>query len=538
MLLKVSNFSGIAPQADPHLLAENMAQTAINCRLMGGVVGAFKNPRTITADPQPGHAKSIYRFAQNEADETKFWFTFNRDTDVAKGQIAGDPDERTFMTDGLLPKKTNYALAVGGAGTNYPKTVYDTAVPTPTAAPTALIQSGTGSGTAETRYYVYTYVTEWGEESTPSPTSLSVDVKSGQVVRVSGLVPPPAGDYDVRFIRIYRTASGSTATDFQFVAEIPVATSMFDDSVLQDALGEVCPAVEYDAPLTTLQGLVNLPNGIQAAFSGNDVYFSEPFRPFTFPAKYMQSLDFPVVGLGVFGTNLVAVTKGNPYVISGIDPSAMSVQKLDLQQACVSKRSVVSMGYGVIYASPDGLVLVGDSARMLTIDNYTKREWAALNPSTISACQYEGRYYAFFSAGGGLIVDNSANPPIVTQLDLTVTAAFNDLQRDGLYFAGDGNIRRWDDGTGYMTYTWRSKIYETPKFTNFAWAQVLVSDGLPVTLKVYADGALKHTQAVTSDKPFRLPSGFTSKYWEVELTGTGAVRAVLLANTIEELKSV
>ena len=538
MLLRVTNFSGLAPQADPHLLAENMAQTAINCRLMGGVLGAFKNPRTITTDPQPGHAKSIYRFGQNEALESNYWFTFSVDTDVAKGQIAGDPDERTFMTNGTKPKKTDYALTVGGAGTNYPKTVYDTAVPSPTTAPTVAVVAGTGEGTAEDRYYVYTYVTEWAEESIPSPASLAVSVKNGQTVRVSGLTPPPTGDYDVRFIRIYRTASGSTATDFQFVEEIPVASTLFDDTVLQANLGEVCPSLEYDAPLDTLHGLINLPNGIQAAFSGNDVYFTEPYRPFTFPQKYAVTVDFPVVGLGVYGTNLVVLTKGNPYIISGIDPSAMSSQKLDLQQACVSKRSIVSMGYGVIYASPDGLVLVGDSAQLLSIEAYSKREWSALNPSTITACQYEGRYYAFFAAGGGLIFDNSAKPPIVSQLDLSVTAVFNDLQRDGLYFAGDGTIRRWDDGTGYLSYTWRSKKYELPRHNNFAWGQVLVTDGLPVTLKVYADGVLTTTTTVTDDKPFRLTSGFKSKYWEIELTGTGQVRAALLANTIEELQQV
>jgi hypothetical protein len=539
MLLKIGNFSGIAPQSDAHLLAANQAQTAINCRFMGGTLNSYKAPRVVTADPTPGRAKSIYRFGQYETDEAKFWFTFSTDTDVARSQIAANSEERTYFTDGVLPKKTNYSLAVGGAGTTYPRLSYQTAVPAPASAPTVSIHTGTGEGTAETRYYVYTYVTEWAEESIPSAASLSIDVKSGQVVRVTGLVAPTAGNYNIKFIRIYRTASGATATDYQFVAEIPISSVLYDDSVLQENLGEVCPSITYDPPLATLKGLINLPNGMQAAFSGNDVYFSEPYLPFTFPTKYSLSLDYPVVGLGLFGTNIIAVTKGNPYIITGISPDAMSSQKMDLQQACVSKRSIVSMGYGVMYASPDGLVLVADTASLITAPNYSKREWSLVNPETITACQYEGRYYAFFQAGGGLIVEPHENAAIVTQHNLTVTAAFNDLQRDTLYFAGDGNIRAWDShATDYIAYTWKSKIFETPKQTNFAWAQVLVSDNKPVTFNLYADGVIKYTIAVTNDKPFRLPSGYKSKYWEVELTGTGAVRSVLMAENIEELKQV
>jgi hypothetical protein len=540
MLIRIANFSGIAPQADPHLLADNQAQVAVNCRFMGGVVNSFKALRVITTDPVPGRAKSIYRFAQAEPDEAKFWFTFSTDTDVAKSQIAADTSERTYCTNGTLPFKTDYTLAVGGSGSTYPHASYQTAIPAPTTTPVTTIHSGTGTGTAETRYYIYTYVSSWGEESLPSSASLPLDVLSGQTVRVSAMAPPTTGNYNITKIRIYRTATGANAADYQYVTEVPVATTIYDDSVIQSNLGEVCPSIDYDAPPNALQGLINLPNGIQAAFLGNDVYFSAPYRPFTFPSKYILALDYPIVGLGVFGTNLIAVTKGNPYVITGISPDAMSSQKMDLQQSCVSKRSIVSMGYGVVYASPDGLVLVSDTASLLTIKNYSKREWQEFNPETITACQYEGRYYAFKSTGGGIIVEPNDVAALITQHNLTVSAVFNDLQRDGLYLAGDGNISRWDDAVDgtYLSYQWKSKVFETPHQTNFAWGQVLVSDALPVTFKVYADHVLKFTKTVTNDTPFRLPSGFKAKYWEVEVTGTGAVRGILLANTIEELRNV
>lgn len=40
----------------------------------------------------------------------------------------------------------------------------------------------------------------------------------------------------------------------------------------------------------------------------------------------------------------------------------MNVVKGDLEQSCVSKRSIVSMGRQVFYASPDGLVLLTPAA--------------------------------------------------------------------------------------------------------------------------------------------------------------------------------
>ncbi len=126
-----------------------------------------------------------------------------------------------------------------------------------------------------------------------------------------------------------------------------------------------------------MKGLINLPNGIMAGFEGRDVYFCEPYRPYAWPAAYQQTVDYPVVGLGRLDTSLVVLTKGAPYLISGSAPGYMTVVKADLEQACVSKRSIVSMGSAVFYASPDGLVaLAASGSRVLTyLTGRTGRRW-------------------------------------------------------------------------------------------------------------------------------------------------------------------
>lgn len=65
------------------------------------------------------------------------------------------------------------------------------------------------------RSYVYTWMTPWGEESIPSDPSEPIFIKEGQVVTVSNLPnSAPAGDYNIRGIRLYRTVTSSSGTQY------------------------------------------------------------------------------------------------------------------------------------------------------------------------------------------------------------------------------------------------------------------------------------------------------------------------------------
>ena len=82
--------------------------------------------------------------------------------------------------------------------------------------------------------------------------------------------------------------------------------------------------------------------------------FSEPNLPHAWPHEY--PIDFDIVGIATYGQYVAVLTTSFPYLFQGIDPAAMSSSKVNLPQACVSKRSIIETGNGVIYASPDGLV--------------------------------------------------------------------------------------------------------------------------------------------------------------------------------------
>lgn len=561
MLIKVTNFSGMVPQQSHKQLPDNGAILAENARLTGGALSAFYSRSSVKALPANLLPyKSIYKFGQTRAPanitDDSVWFAWTEDTDAVRGQIFKDTNERTFYTNATRAAKTNNELA--GTTGDLPNQSIDMGVPAPTATLAPSVAT-IGTGTAEDRYYVWTYVTAWGEESLPAlvnvPGAPIVVNPVNAAVLFPSLPGPITNTAGITHVRVYRTSTGSIATDYQLVTltlsdgtkttDAPIGSVNVKDATNSSELAEVCPSLEWDTPPTGLLGLVNLPNGITVGFKDNTVYFSESYRPYTFPEAYTQTVEFPVVGLGVIGATLVVLTTGNPYVMQGVDPSAISVQKLDVQQACVSKRSIVSLGYGVMYASPDGIVLVdGNGARVVTKELFTVREWRTTLPENLTSCQYDGQYYGFWTEGGFILDPNNGNP-LYSVHDMNVTAVFNDTRSDSLYLVEGGSIKKWEgDSTARMAYTWRSKTFELPRHTNFAVAQVLADSYGATTLNVYsldsasAEPVLRAAIVPTDDKPFRLPSGFMSKFWELELVGTDTVLSIFVANAASELVEI
>jgi hypothetical protein len=533
--LQIKSFGGITPKVPPRYLADTMAQTALNGVVFNGslqpLLGVGSAVATLTKSGTP---LTIYRFGQSSVSDSQYWFHWTTDVNVCRSQISGDTAEWTFYTGDGAPKATYAALALSGA--NYPAVSRPLGILAPTS-----IASVTVTGTPteetdipETRVYTYTVLNkESGFEfqSAPAPGSADVSVRIGQSVVVGNFDSVPSG-YTLTHRRIYRSTSGT----FLFVAEIPLSATSFTDTVVAEDLGEELPSLTWLPPPATLAGLTNLPNGIMAGFTGRDVYFCEPYRPYAWPVQYMQSLDFPVVGLGRMDTTLAVLTTGTPYFIQGSSPDAMVVVKSDLEQACASKRSIVSTNNSVIYASPDGLVLLSSGgSRILTEQMFTRAQWqATFNPSSIHAYQHDMKYVAFYTVGGvtgGFIFDLTTGQMILHTL--YATAGYNDLQADKLYTAfSNREVKIWLAGSA-LNYTWKSKKFSMPKVMGFSCAQV-EAEAYPVTAKFYSDSTLMHTETVTSRAPFRLPAT-PGLDWEIQVEGNTEVFNIAMAQSMQEL---
>ncbi|MBT2979753.1 hypothetical protein AA405_19725, partial [Vibrio anguillarum] len=116
-----------------------------------------------------------------------------------------------------------------------------------------------------------------------------------------------------------------------------------------------------------MQGLCAMANGICAGFAGNEVMFSEAYLPYAWSKSHRGVTDDDIVAIAPIETSLVVVTKGKPYLFSGVTPSMITSMRLNIEQACVSAPSLVVINGMAMYASPDGLVAIsGTSATVIT----------------------------------------------------------------------------------------------------------------------------------------------------------------------------
>ena len=404
-------------------------------------------------------------------------------------------------------------------------------------------------GEPETRVYTYTWVNiEDGlsMESAAAPPSATVDVYAGGTVTLSGFGSPPS-DSGVRVTRkrIYRATNGT----YLFVAEIPASQQGFVDRVEAEALGETLPSLTWAMPPATLRGLINLPNGIMAGFSGRDVYFCEPYRPYAWPVEYMQSIDYPVVGLGRVDTTLVVLTTGTPYLIQGSAPDVMTVVKSNLEQSCVAKRSIVSMEGAVFYVSPDGLVkLASNGGSLVTASILSRADWQALDPESLFAVGHDGKYIAFGPKGG--FVYDTREEAFYRHTLTGITAGYAELQSDTLYLLDTNKkVTSWGGGAARRG-VWRSKRFTLPQITGFSCMQVEAEEYptppekpaptdptvYPIVCRVYADQKRVLAHTVSSRAPFRLPA-VQAREWEFELDVVSEIFNVVIAQSMSEIAS-
>lgn len=551
---EVQQFGGLSPKIAPHLLPNGGAQIANNARLYSGALRAWNFPTNISVGLRSGSIMSIFCY------EEEYWLNWITDVDVVRSPIGGDMYKRIYWTGDVIPRMS--VLGLVNQTAPYPTAYYQLGIPAPLLAPTVAMQ-GTAGQTQyrEERAYCYTYVSNYGEEGPPSPVSALVNYYSDQnnPISVTGMSSAPTGNYYVTTINVYRTLTGSTSTQYQFVESIPVAQGPagFTDTVLDSALGLVLPSSTWDPPPSDLIGLIALPCGALAGFHTNEVCFSEVYLPHAWPVEYRISFDRNIVALGNWGTSILVMTDGYPFLVTGSAPGQFVYEKLEVGHACVSKRGVVDMGYGILYPSPDGLILAGT----ITLENVTKNimtrdDWQKFNPSSIQAAYYNGLYFGFYDATsiggikGGFVFDpgitNAAytisSNPTFSMLDAYATACWRDVVTDSMYICvpngANSMLQQWDATTTPISYTWKSKPFYNPHPMNLGVAQILADDYSNVNIQVFADGVSKYSGAVTSDDAFRLPSGFRAHRYEFELTGTSNVNKAFLGDVMSSLAQV
>lgn len=546
----ISTFMGMFPRTAPRLLAENQAQYAVNARTMSGyLAGRERDEKLVTVVGQPRRVRRV------EYQGSLYYLTFvTPNVDVVKAPLVNDQFDRYYWAGEGIPPSFNTAARIAAG-----QPAYKLGILGPTSAPVLTITApGDTALPAETRFYVHTFVDEYGQESQPSAPSAALSVHPGATVEVAwGASPLDPPRPTVTHVRIYRTVPGATGTSaFFFVTEQPVGSSPFEDDLPSStvALNETLPSANWNVPPADMAGMAAMPNGFLVGFRGRDILFSEPFRPYAWPTEYTLSVEDDIVGIAVFDTNCVILTKGVPYIATGVAPEAMSLIKVGPTNACVARRSIVAMPGAVVYASEDGLVAITVGGNELITREIVDRDtWRRdFSPDTIIAARDgDARYVAFVAPDAGFEMDfrePGRGIVLLTGPDNGVQGVDEDAEgRRALLMSGSDIYTFSTAAAPAETYVWRSRESYMTKPVNLGAAEISSGqhrgadpanpDGM-VRFRMWADDVLTFDEMVPLNQTIRLPTGYKAQVYEFEFEGDEPISRFAIAEQPYELALV
>jgi len=395
--------------------------------------------------------------------------------------------------------------------------------------------------------------------------------------QLDGVTPSPS-------MNLYRAVTGSTGTslllvkaNIAFGSNITISptgtvvnstgnpTTTVIDQMPDSALSEIIPSLFtlngvqgfWSPPPIDMLGILALPNGIYAGFSGNNLCLSAQAIPHAWPIIYQLTFDYDIVAIQNIDSTVVVMTKNYPWLCSGTTPDNYSQTKANYPYRCASKRSAKYLkGVGVVYATFEGLVAIAGvgQERLLTEGLFSKREWLALNPASMIADINDGRYFCWYTtlggAQGGFYIDVQDSGAGKVSLGWHVTARYTDPLSDIMYVVPDfvdpaipigvplQRIAAFDSpGTAPLPYVWKSKQFYLTRPTVFRMARVQAESYTGLTLTLFADGVQYASLPVTSNTEFGLPppaAGSIRKYFEFQLAGADFVDRVQLVEDVEE----
>lgn len=471
-VIKLEDFGGMIPRMSPRLLPPTAATLARNTKMLNGELRGFRAPRELAdLTYEPFTVRRAYRIQYNDQyyGEGEHWLAFDSQTvDVVRSPIVNDRYDRYYWAGDGRPKYNTIQRILQGEDPFY------LGIPAPLTAPSI----NPPAGSDETRTYVVTFVSAYGEESGPSPYRVATGNAGTWALTALPTSVSESSFRNVTHKRIYRTVVGNNSALYYLVAQVALSDTAYNDDSNDDevVLNSTLESTTWAEPPDDLEGFVAMPNGYLVGWKGRRLCFSEPYRPWAWPAEYELSTEFEIVGLCVWGSTLIIGTKSQPYIGQGVTPASFTLQKMDAVEPCLSRRGMVATVAGAYYPSLNGLALINSAGvQIVTQDILTKEEWSSYNPANIFAAQLGLQYIGFSSSSFGFVFNPTEPKTKLVELDRFVDVAGIETDR----YTGNVNliiadrVYDWDpENVERLWWRWRSKEFHLPKQVNFGAVKI------------------------------------------------------------------
>jgi hypothetical protein len=532
---KLENFGGIRPRMSRRLLPNNAATAAENTKLLEGELRGYHKPTILKDLSGLGFTVGrAYRIPGSVTGGADAWLAFqSRNTDIIRSPVLGDTFGRYYWaSDNGAPMYNTLArIIAGNSGANAPWLL---GVPEPAAALTVTPPVGS----TDTRSYIYTFVTAYGEEGPPANPTTATGATGTWALSGGSTSWTGGSQVNVASVNIYRTVPNASNPGFFFVATIPIATWISSSGSYNDistdsavSLNNTLDFVDNFPPPADMTGFALMPGGYLVGFEGRNLLFTEPYLPHAWNPTYNLATEFEIVGIVVWSQTAIICTTSNLYLGSGSTPDAFTLQKLDGVTPCLSRRGIVSTVSGAYFPTIDGLAMFNvGGLSTITQPILTKEEWATFSPDTIYAAQLGLQYLAYSSAEFGFQI----NPTESTAEMATITALnqVNGIETDRYtgnpYLIINDVCYDWDPNNAQRMYWhWVSKEVQFPKFVNMGafkikadFGSIDISDNIVATYGPYDAARLA---AGPLDPLARNPLGGISPYSQGLVAGNTLV---------------
>jgi len=311
-----------------------------------------------------------------------------------------------------------------------------------------------------------------------------------------GIVTDVIDDYTFEYAQTAANVADKAETAgtlYHDVAESPDKTARywgdgsysFTDDFDYRGLFDILGTDEYDPPPENLKGLIAAQNNILCGFDGNQLFFSEPNIPHAWPAKYALTFESDIVAIASVAGYILVLTEEYPYQVSGNNPATMAFARIDTLYPCLSKRSVVNMGFGVAYVTYGGLAVYNPSAGMDLITKYV-HDWdtwpQAVDLENVVGKFYNGKYFGSDPNQSFIFERDDRIGGFFVQINYKFSAAWYDAQSNAFYYVADnlGNLYQWDKESQPLSAAeWKSKTIVTKDFLNLGAARVVADYDTP-----------------------------------------------------------